>query len=61
MIIGVSKVSLHDAAVLVLSAYISDDLTGTCKAPSYIGMTKPSPTTLKTLSLNKLSGAPVAQ
>ena len=35
MIIEVSKVSLHDAAVLVLSAYISDDLTSTCKAHSY--------------------------
>ena len=34
MIIEVSKVSLHDAAVLVLSAYISDDLMGTCKAHS---------------------------
>ena len=35
MIIEVSKVSLHDAAVLVLSAYISDGLKGTCKAPCY--------------------------
>ena len=30
-----SKVSPQDAAVLVLSVYISDDLTGTCKAPCY--------------------------
>ena len=60
MIIEVSKVSLHDAAVLVLSAYISDDLTGTCKHIAIVGMTKPLPTTLKTLSLNELLGVPVA-